>query len=423
MTRSQSPSNRMEDGRNGTDGLPSQTNLEIGLDHKPSIEKALKLIFYDYIMILFPFIILGLVSGFFNWNNNLIFLFNFLAIIPLAKILGVVTEELSLHFGEAAGGLLNATFGNAIELIVTYFALTKNLVDVVQASLLGSILSNVLLVLGGAFVVSGYRHKVSKFNVLAAQTSASMLYMAVLSFVLPAAYSSSVNDPGDKKVVLFSRLISVVILIVYILFLFFQLKTHRRHFSGEYEEETDSLHILDAPNISRRYSMSLSQQPELTDEEIETPQIPVTFAVISLCLITILVSFCSEFLVNTLEPISENFGISKTFIGLILLPIVGNAAEHVTAITVAAKDKMDLSLSVAVGSSMQIALFVTPLSVIMGLFMNVDMSLHFNIFETTAIFVSTMIVNYIISDGRSNWLEGVMLLATYIIVAIASWLN
>ncbi|OAD01465.1 hypothetical protein MUCCIDRAFT_74354 [Mucor lusitanicus CBS 277.49] len=355
----------------------------------------------SWLNVLLVFIPLGWASHF-VWNPTTTFILNFIAIIPLAKLLGFATEDIALRTGEVIGGLLNATFGNSIELIISIISLTQNLVIVVQASMLGSILSNILIVLGMSFFCGGLRYKEQRFNITAAQTSASLLFISVVSLLLPAAfYGSTVNAETAAKersdILNISRATSIILLIIYFAYLVFQLKTHRTLVSLEREEEKE----------------------EEEEEEEESPSMPWWMAILMLLIITALVAVCAEFLVSAIEQVVEQWHISETFVGLILLPIVGNAAEHVTAVTVAYKNKMDLALGVAVGSSMQVALLVTPIMVIIGWGIGVDMSLFFNVYETAVLFASVILVNYLIVDGKSNWLEGFMLCALYILIAIS----
>ncbi|KAI8061156.1 calcium/proton exchanger [Gongronella butleri] len=367
------------------------------------------------------FIPFGIASHF-VWSPTITFILNFIAIVPLAKLLGFATEDISLRTGEIIGGLLNASFGNAVELIISVISLTQNLVVVVQASMLGSILSNLLLVLGMCFWVGGYRFKEQSFNVTAAQTSASLLFIATASLLLPAAFYGSTTSAEKASVVnadilIISRSTSVILLVIYISYLWFQLRTHKHLFMEEA--------AIEERKVIRSYSFLSNNDPEQAanmqeeDDDAEYPMMPLWMSIGLLLVITALVAVCAEFLVSAIEAVTKQWGITETFVGLILLPIVGNAAEHVTAVTVAYKNKMDLALGVAVGSSMQIALLVTPLMVIIGWGIGVDMSLYFNIYETAVMFIAVIMVNYLIMDGKSNWLEGFMLFAIYLIIAIS----
>lgn len=265
--------------------------------------------------------------------------------------------------------------------------------------MLGSILSNILLVLGCCFISSGIKRGESRFNETVASTMSSLMAVAATSLIIPAtmyaALTRSTAD-SDGNILVLSRGTAIIMLILYVLYLVFQLKTHAHLFDAEAQDEEGGE----------------SKEPEILG--------PVA-ATIALVLVTILVAVCAEYLVGSIDSIVASSGISKTFIGLILLPIVGNAAEHVTAVVVAYKDKMDLAIGVAIGSSMQIALFVTPFLVILGWIIGQPMSLHFQGFETVVFFLSVLVVNYLIQDGKSNYLEGCMCLGTYIIIALAFW--
>lgn len=353
--------------------------------------------------VLLVFVPLGLIWGYAGWSHTWVFTFNFLAIVPLAAILANATEELADKAGSTIGGLLNATFGNAVELIVSVIALREGQVRIVQASMLGSLLSNLLLVLGFCFVFGGYNRVQQTFNQTAAQTMSSLLAISCASLLIPAAFRATIPHSKkdiivDDKILALSRGTAIILLIVYVLFLIFQLGSHHSLFEQQ-EQETDEV----ISQISQKPKRSLSIKSALT------------FLLIS----TVIVSICADFLVGTIDNIVESTGLSKTFIGLIIIPIVGNAAEHVTSVMVAMKNKMDLALGVAIGSSLQIALFVTPFMVLVGWAIGVPMSLNFSTFETATLFISIFLSNYLILDGESNWLEGCMSIAMYLLIAIA----
>ncbi|KAI8878311.1 calcium/proton exchanger [Backusella circina FSU 941] len=406
--------------------IRQKSNTSIHSVKKPiSVRQGLMAIVKSsYINVMVIFVPFGIASHY-VWSPTITFILNFLAIIPLAKLLGFATEDIALRTGEIIGGLLNATFGNAVELIISILSLTEGLVIVVQSSMLGSILSNLLLVLGMCFWGGGYYHKVQKFNKTVAQTSASLLFISVASLLIPASFYASVSQAQDtmsdqqklvyqQDILNISRATSIILLVIYMSYLLFQLRTHNYLFVAptEDEKQRDEEEATDRAQIE-------DQLLEDDDEEEEEPQLPAWMAVVLLLVVTALVGVNAEFLVAAIEDVTTIWNISETFVGLILIPIVGNAAEHLTAVTVALKDKMDLALGVAVGSSMQIALFVTPLMVIIGWGMNVNMSLLFNIYETAILFIAVIMVNYLIMDGESNWLEGFMLFAIYIVIAIS----
>lgn len=362
----------------------------------------------NYLLVFAP---LGIIAGELGWSSSAIFSLNFLAIIPLAALLAFATEELSSHVGETVGGLLNATFGNAVELIVSIIALKENQIRIVQASMLGSILSNLLLVLGCCFIAGGYNRLQQTFNQTVAQTMSSLMALATAGLLIPAAFHFSIpksdQPSNDQKILALSRGASIVLLIIYVLFLLFQLKTHKSLFEGINEEGGEEEDRLQNQNVAAG------------SKDEDEASLSAVSSIVVLFVVTIIVSFCADYLVGSIDDIVETSGLSKTFIGLIIIPIVGNAAEHVTAVVVAVKDKMDLAIGVAVGSSLQIALFVTPFMVLVGWIIDVPMSLYFSTFETAVLFVSVLIANYLILDGESNWLEGAMLIGTYAIIALA----
>ncbi|CAH2352038.1 vacuolar calcium ion transporter [[Candida] railenensis] len=379
----------------------------------------------NYLLVFVP---LGIIAGIFEWSSNAIFWINFCAIVPLASLLAFATEELAEHVGETLGGLLNATFGNAVELIVSIIALKENQVRIVQASMLGSILSNLLLVLGMCFVAGGITRVQQTFNQTVAQTMSSLMALATAGLLIPAAFHASLPTPKEKHgfpepgssddlILSLSRGVSIILLTIYILYLVFQLKTHKALFEEQSSHDTDDVMITSALPGSGGSASNVLEEGILG--KAEEKHLTVAGSLSVLVGATIIVSICADYLVGSIDNIVESSGLSKTFIGLIIIPIVGNAAEHVTAIVVAMKDKMDLAIGVAVGSSLQIAVFVTPFMVIIGWIIDVPMSLYFSTFETAILFISVFISNLVILDGESNWLEGAMLLGTYLIVALA----
>jgi Ca2+:H+ antiporter len=368
-------------------------------------------------------------------NPIAIFTVNFIAIIPLAAMLSYATEEIALRTGETIGGLLNASFGNAVELIVAIIALVKKEVLIVQTSLIGSMLSNLLLVMGMCFFFGGIDRVEQHFNVTVAQTAASLLALAVGSLIIPTAFHKWSDATDVDKTAPLSRGTSVLLLITYGCYLFFQLKSHVDMYnrpSPKVEKRRQRIGEGDAnrgiAQIAKMSAASMggenAQQVQMQDpaDEPEQPQLTIVVALITLGVATTLVAVCAEFMVDSIDALTATGNIGQTFVGLILLPIVGNAAEHATAVTVACKDKMDLAIGVAVGSSMQIALLVLPLIVVIGWIMGVDsMTLNFDAFQIIVLFVSVLLVNYLIADGKSHWLEGVLLMMMYLIIAMAAW--
>merc|ERR1711988_443856 len=357
-----------------------------------------------YVNFLLPMVPIGIIAGQLGWSPAAVFTINFFAIIPLAAVLSFATEEISIKLGETLGGLLNATFGNAVELIVSIVALKDGQIEVVQSSMLGSILSNLLLVMGMCFFFGGLVHRGESgagseqvFSSAVAQATCSLMTLSSASLVIPAALYGVLDQNGsddkNQSILVLSRGTAIILLILYVMYLVFQLRTHSNLFDTEGQSAAE--------------------------EEPEEPSMgPIASAGV-LVVTTILVAVCADYLVGSIDHIVESANISKAFIGLILIPIVGNAAEHVTAVVVALRDKMDLAMGVAIGSSIQIALLVTPFLVMVGWAIGQPMTLRFETFETVAFAVSVLVVTYTVQDGRSNYLEGAMLLGLYIIIALA----
>ncbi|KUO75398.1 MAG: cation transporter [Desulfosporosinus sp. BRH_c37] len=320
-----------------------------------------------------------------DYSPVLLFVAAGLSIIPLAGYMGKATEEIAFYVGPRVGGLLNATFGNAAELIITIFALKAGLYEVVKASITGSIIGNLLLVLGLSMLLGGFKYKTQKFNRAAAGMHTSMLLMAVTGLIIPAVFLQTHTNPSAEP---FSLGVAAVLMFVYVLSLIFSLHTHKDVF-----------------------------RPSL--EHPETPNWSKLKALMVLIVATILVVLESEFLVEGIEPVVKTLGISELFIGVIVIPIIGNAAEHSTSVLMALRNKMEISLEIAIGSSTQIALFVAPLLVFLGYFLGQPLDLLFTSYELVVIIMATVITAMISMDGRSNWLEGAQLLSAYAIMAIA----
>lgn len=361
-----------------------EMNPHMGMD---SVGFLKDMLFGKPINVLLLFLPLAKISHDFAWSSQLIFWFNFLAMVPLASILGDFTEALAAHTNETVGGLINATFGNAVEVVVAVQALLQNEIRVVQASMIGSIFSNLLLVLGCCFFFGGMKFKEQTFNTTATTANMSLLSLSSLALVLPTPFAEYYND-GDVTVLEISRAASVFLMAMYIQMLFFQLKTHA--------------HLLEGA-------------------EEETPEVAFSVALVGLIFVTVLIASLSDYLVESIDGFVEESGISRTFVGLVILPIVGNAVEHITAISVAMKDKMDLAMGVAVGSSVQIAMFVVPLIVMVGWATGRNMTLNFPHFEIALYVISLVIVQICLSNGRGNWLLGSLLVTTYVMIAVGFW--
>lgn len=332
------------------------------------------------------FVPIACFAYFYHASPTTSFVVSALAIIPLAKYIGEATEELSVYTGPALGGLLNATFGNATELIIGIFALRAGLVEVVKASITGSILGNLLLVLGTAIFFGGLKRKKQTFNATAAKASGSTLLVAVIALVIPAIFMTS-TSASSPTVFTLSIFVSAALIITYLSSLFFSLHTHKHLYAEE------------VGKIEAKWRIAKS----------------VTILLLS----TVLVAFMSEILVGSIQPLVAYLGWSELFIGVVFVAIIGNAAEDTSAITMAIKDKMDLALQVSIGSATQVAMLVAPLLVFISLFFQTRMSFVFTTLEIAAIIFSVFIVNAVIEDGESNWLEGVQLMMAYLIIAVA----
>lgn len=315
-----------------------------------------------------------------------------LGIIPLAGILGEATEVLAEYSGPTIGGLLNATMGNATELIIAVIALRAGHIQVVKASLSGSIIGNLLLVLGLSVLLGGLGRQRQTFSRTAAGTNSTMLFLAVVALVMPAVFDLAVFGnlkPNGDILQNLSLWTSAVLIVIYGISFIFVLKTHATLFAGE----------RSGPATTPRRSRGS--------------------ALLSLAIATIAIGWLSELLVGEIGPVTKSLGMSEFFVGVIVVAIIGNAAEHSTAVVMARQDKMDLAMSIAIGSSTQIALFVAPLLVFISVAIGRPMTLVFNIFEIVAIALSVFAVDMICSDGETNWFEGAQLLAIYVMLAVA----
>jgi Ca2+:H+ antiporter len=353
------------------------------------------------------FVPISIAAEWLEWDALLIFGAAALAIVPLAAWMGTATEEIAGMAGPSLGGLLNATFGNATELIVAIVALKEGYVGVVKASLTGSIIGNLLLVMGLAMFLGGLRFKEQIFKPDAARMNASLMNLAVIALLLPTAMNFSSVGVSPEILRNLSTAVAVVLMAVYAMTLLFSMKTHAYLYEAAIADEM-------VPEAAAPGEIA----PESGHGETghEKPNLWLWAGV--LLGATVLVAVESELLVKSLEVATEQLGLTDLFTGVILLPIIGNAAEHATAVTVAMKNKMDLSVSVALGSSLQIALFVAPVLVLAGWVFGQPMDLSFQPFELVAVAVSVLIANSISSDGKSNWLEGLLLLSAYAVLAL-----
>lgn len=342
--------------------------------------------YINFLLIFAPVAILGRILG---WSPPIVFVTSALAVIPAAGLLGRATEEIAVHTGPRVGGLLNATLGNAAELIITLFAIRAGLLELVKASITGSIIGNILLVMGLAILMGGAKNGVQRFDRTHAGANAVQLILAVLALMIPSLFFFA-HTETTGPVESLSIGTAITMLIIYALGLLFAFRF-------------------------------TSPEPKLAEavQEAHHGGWPVRTALIVLLSATALIAVLSEVLVASVEPTVASLGVSEFFIGIIIVPLVGNVAEHLVAVQTAIKNKMELSMTVSLGSSLQIALFVAPILVFLSLLMGNPLTLVFNQFEIIAMAAGTLIAAFVAMDGESNWLEGAQLLGLYVILALA----
>ena len=342
-----------------------------------------------YLYILLIFIPVTLAGKFMGFSDPLLFVCSSLAIIPLAGVMGKSTDDIACFCGQKIGGLLNATFGNATELIIAFVAMKAGMFDVVKASLAGSVIGNILLVLGLSMLVGGLKYKTQTFNKNSINITSSMLLLAVLGLSIPAIFTHAFPESSlTTEYEGLSVIIALLMLLVYVMQFVFTFVTHR----NLYEESLPD------------------------EEEGRTASLPR--AIVLLIASTICIALLSEVFVSTVEPMAESAGLHKTFVGIILVPIIGNAAEHSSAVIMAVKNKMNAAIEIALGSSLQIILFVIPVLTLLSLLFT-PMSIVFTPFELVAVTGSVLIANRVASDGESNWLEGLQLVTVYVMIGAA----
>lgn len=352
-------------------------------------EVLMNRIFSIIVFIGVPVVMIG---AFLDWDDVLMFVLSCITIIGLSGFIGRATESLAIVSGPRIGGLLNATFGNAVELLISIFTLKAGLIGIVLASLTGSVLGNLLLVLGLSFFAGGIKFKNQQFGLHDARYNSGLLIFAIIvAFIIPEVFSMSMDSSTTFNL---SIGIAVILIAIYLAGLFFKLVTHRGIFaSGDAQAEVEEI-----PEWNKKKS------------------------ILVLLISTLAVAFVSEQLVQTFETLGEQFGWSELFIGIIIVAIVGNAAEHVSAVTMAMKNRMDVAVEIAVGSTLQVAMFVAPALVLISIFMPIEMPLVFTIQELVAMVTAALLVINLSNDGESNWFEGLILFAAYIIMAIGFYL-
>eukprot|EP01026_Neomeris_dumetosa_P014641 TRINITY_DN15377_c0_g1_i4.p1 TRINITY_DN15377_c0_g1~~TRINITY_DN15377_c0_g1_i4.p1 ORF type:complete len:582 (-),score=78.95 TRINITY_DN15377_c0_g1_i4:838-2451(-) len=411
--------------------------------------------------VLLLFLPLAIITSAAGWSVTMKFIFSLFALIPLAERLGEITEQLAMHTNDTLGGLLNATFGNATEVLISAFALSQGKLRVVQLSLLGSVLSNLLLVLGTSFVVGGIKHPEQSFRQQGVAVNNGLLLMAVASILLPSALTATKSGTGNKgqSSLFLSRFEAVILLFCYCLFLFFQLGTHK--YLYEEDNSNNSKRVVELGTLQESASTQQKptneeqQQPideELRDievgqdedneeiellgedvlqgvrnvvdkEEEEEAVLSMKLCIVWLTLITALIALLSEFVVDGIEEASDSAGIPMPFLSTIVLPIVGNAAEHASAIVFAHRNRMEITLGVAVGSATQISVLVVPLCVVIAWIMGRPLNLDFEVFETVTLLISVLLVIVVMTDGSSNWLKGIILVIMYVFISAGFWVH
>ncbi|MGB6422452.1 MAG: calcium/proton exchanger [Anaerolineales bacterium] len=370
--------------------------------------KILSIISRKPIYILLVAIPLAALAKYIGWGDIWVFIFSALAMIPMAGFIGEATETLAAFTGPRIGGLLNATMGNAAELIITIVAIREGLLELVKASITGSILGNVLLVLGMSMLLGGFRNGIQRFNRRQAGNNAILLVLAVVALIIPSVFSGSIGPTGSLEVEALSLGVAIIMIIVYVLGVVY------------------SLRIQSGP-LTARPSVEVSQKTDhaaVTQVQVAGwhPAWSLRKALFILGISTAGVVYLSELLIGSVEPVVTSLGISEFFVGIILIPIIGNVAEHLVAVKVAIRDEMELSVEIAIASSLQIALFVAPVLVFISLLMGNPLLLIFNEFELLALIAAVLIAALVSMDGESNWLEGAALLAVYLILALAFFL-
>jgi Ca2+:H+ antiporter len=339
-------------------------------------------------------------------NPIVVFVLSAIGLIPLAKLIGEATEELAVYTGPKLGGLLNATLGNAAELIIAFFSIQAGLLDLVRASITGSIIGNLLLVLGGSLLLGGLKNGIQTFDRRTAGMNATLVVLAVIALAIPSLFDAGVRSNPTSEL-LFNEGVALVLIVLYVLSVIYTFRSgkgathhHAPDEPGALGEDGADVVVRDAAPVHRaRWTLR--------------------FSILMLVLATVGTALVSETLVGAVEPVTQQLGLTEFFLGIIIIPLVGNVAEHLVAVQVALRNKMELSLAVSLGSSLQVALLVAPLLVFISLLLGQRLLLVFDTFELVTLIGAAVIAAFVAQDGESNWLEGAMLLAVYLIVALA----
>lgn len=356
------------------------------------------------IYFLLVFVPISVILDLVHADHIILFIIAVMALMPLAKLIGDSTEHLSTHYGSTLGSLLNVTFGNAAEIIIAVVAINAGLIDLVKASITGAILGNIMLIFGLSMIAGGIRKKEQLFSRENAGLQSTMIFLAIIGLAIPTVLSSTILKPAEienqLKIQFLSDALAILLLSVYIAGIVFTFFTHKHLFVSPQMVEENNNHNIAATATTTTKHWDKKR----------------AFFMLAISMVGVVV--ISEILVGSVEETSKQFGFGEMFVGAIIIGIVGNAAEHSSAIILARKGKMDLSIGIAAGSGTQIALFVVPLLVIFGIILNQPFTLEFTIYELVTLFLAAIILNLIAHDGRSNWFEGVMLTAVYIIIAM-----
>jgi Ca2+:H+ antiporter len=365
------------------------------------------------VFLLLIFVPIAVALEFLNAADHIvIFIVAAVGLVPLAKLIGDSTENLAIYYGSTSGSLLNVTFGNAAEIIIAIVAINAGLLDLVKASITGAILGNILLIFGLSIIAGGFKHKEQFFNKENTGVQSSMLFLAVIGLAIPTVLATTALKPVDTsdqlKIQFLSDAIAFLLLAVYVAGIIFTFITHKHLFSVQLSPET------------REEGKEKVEQIEGREEDHRHWSKKKSFVLLGISMAGVVI--VSEILVGSVEATIKEFGFGELFVGAIIIGIVGNAAEHSSAIILARKGKIDLSIGIAAGSGTQIALFVVPILVIAGIIMGRPFTLVFTIFELVSVFLAAIILNLIAHDGKSNWFEGVLLTAVYIAIAIGFFL-
>ncbi len=351
------------------------------------------------IYFLLVFVPISVILDLVHADHIIIFIIAVIALIPLAKLIGDSTEHLATHYGSTLGSLLNVTFGNAAEIIIAVVAINAGLLDLVKASITGAILGNIMLIFGLSMIAGGIRQKEQLFSRENAGLQSTMIFLAIIGLAIPTILSTTILNPAEAenqlKIQILSDVLAILLLLVYIAGIVFTFFTHKYLFVAPHIEGENNNHSV---GNNKHWDKKKA------------------FFMLAISMVGVVV--ISEILVGSVEETGKQFGFGELFVGAIIIGIVGNAAEHSSAIILARKGKIDLSIGIAAGSGTQIALFVVPILVIFGIILNQPFTLEFTIYELVTLFLAAIILNLIAHDGKSNWFEGIMLTAVYIIIAI-----